>query len=85
MNWLLNNSAGKPDGMFTFAAISFFVTTFLVLLSSIKHFSIGSISVEISEINVSLITLYFGGAFTSYVVRRNSKLKAEVQQTSSSS
>jgi len=67
------NSSGKKDYMFTFAAISFFVVSAIVILSIFPEIKIGNFSLKFNDVNVPLITLYFGGCFTSYVIRRNKK------------
>jgi len=73
MNWMLYNSGGKKDGCWTFAVVSFVITTLMVLLSVFKSFSFMGVVIELNEPNIALLTLYFGGAFTSYVVRRHTK------------
>jgi hypothetical protein len=80
MKWMLKNSNGQPDGMFSFATVSFVVVTVVIILSMIKSFTVGSFSMQFEEPNVPLLTLYFGGAFTSYVTRRSLKEKSEKKE-----
>ena len=79
MKWMMKNSRGQRDGMWTFAVISFIVVTLSVVASFFQTISIGHFTLELNEPNVSLLTLYFGGAFTSYVVRRHTKDNAEAE------
>ena len=74
MRWI-KNSSGKEDSMLTFATISFFVVSLIVVLSCVKSFMSKNISFEFTTPDNTLILGYLGATFTSYVVRRNSRDK----------
>lgn len=73
MNWMIKNSAGKPDGVWTLTVVSFIVTTLSVILAMFKTIHIGSLAIEIAEPNTAFLTFYMGLAGTGYIIRRNKK------------
>lgn len=75
--YLMRNSKGEHDGTWSFAVISFIIVTIIVICSMFNHIAIWGFSITFNEPNIGLITLYFGGAFTSYILRRNSKDKTD--------
>ncbi len=79
MNWMLRNSAGKPDGMFTFATIGFFVTTFCIVCSVIKSVTIGGFTIKI-HVDESLLLGYLASTYSAYVLRRKSRDKLDLHQ-----
>ncbi len=75
--FLMRNSKGEHDGTWTCALISFLVVTVIVIVSMFDSLTIGGSTVLFSEPNLPLITLYFGGSFTSYIVRKYQKKDTE--------
>ncbi len=73
MDWMLKNSSNETDGSFTFAAISFLVTTFCVLLSCFDSLTIGSVVLRFKGADNTLLLGYLTAAFSTYVVRRTTK------------
>jgi hypothetical protein len=73
MNWMLKNSAGKRDGMWTLTVVSFIVISFNVILSMFDEVKIGSFHVKPKPVDTALLVTYFGLTGTGYVVRRNKK------------
>jgi purine-cytosine permease-like protein len=80
MSWMLKNSKGKPDAMLTFAAISFLVSSFAVLMGVIKVITVGTVHLEFGNADASLVLGYLGACFTSYVMRRNTKDKLDFEE-----
>jgi len=70
MKWMMKNSAGKPDAMLTFAAISFAVVTLNLLLSSFGSFDFKELAITFNALDASVMSAYLGVAFTAYVSRR---------------
>jgi len=75
MWWMLRNSAGKKDAMFTFAAIAFFVTIFSIVAPMLNGFHVPwtDYVVGVEKPDVTLVTAFMAASFTSYVIRRNKK------------
>ena len=73
MSWMLKNSAGKLDGMFTLSVISFAVVSVCVFVSMFDQITLGSNVFHFKSPDVSLLTLYLGISHGSYVWRRNTK------------
>ena len=81
MSWMLKNSEGKPDAMFTFASVAFVVATVSVLLSFFNEITILGFNAKINEPNVGLMSIYLGSTLLAYVNRRNTKLKVTKEGT----
>ena len=77
MWWMARNSSGQRDGIFTFAVVAFIVMTCAVVFSMFESVSIMEHTFTFSEPDFSLLSVYFAGAFTSYVMRRNAKDRNE--------
>ena len=67
--WIKNTNK-RPDAMLTFAAISFFVVTLNMFLSSFESISIGTVSIMFKSLDSSVMAVYLGATFTAYVSRR---------------
>lgn len=80
MRWMMKNSKGKPDALFTFAFIGFFVTTGCVVASVLKSVTVGNFALAFNVPDVALLSMYFGGTFTAYVMRRNTKDKLDLEE-----
>ena len=74
MKWF-KNSAGRPDAMLTFAAISFCVCAFALLAPVLNGLQIPGTSyiIKLGVPDTTLVLAFLGATFTSYVVRRNKK------------
>lgn len=78
--FFMKNSAGKEDAMFTLSIISFFVVSFIVVMSLFDAVTLFGVTFDFAEPNVPLLTLYLGTCFSSYVFRRTTKDKLEHQE-----
>jgi len=79
MVWMLKNSAGKPDSMFTFAVGGFLITALSILVTLVDSVSIGDASVNIGSPDSTLVMAFLGATLLAYVNRRNKKLDAEIE------
>jgi len=70
-HWAMNNTAGKPDVLFTFATIGFLVTTACIVLSMFSEINIGKDNFHIHTPDSTLLLGYLSATFTAYVVRRS--------------
>ena len=70
MGWI-KNSKGKRDAMLTFATIGFSVVTLNILL----HMFSPICDKNFEMMDESILTIYIGATFSSYVVRRMSDKK----------
>jgi len=75
----LKNSNGKADAMLTFAAASFVVTSFCILLSMVESLSFAGGTITLKSPDQTLVLAYLGACFTSYVMRRNTKDKLDLE------
>ena len=74
MKWMMKNSSGKPDGIWTLAVYSWLITSALLLGSVFQgKIEIGPLSFTITSPDSTLLLGYLGATFTGYVVRRNKK------------
>jgi hypothetical protein len=74
-SWMMKNSNGKPDGMWTFSCVSFAITTLVILMSIVKELKLGDFTLSFDTPDVALLTMYIGTTFGSYVFRRTTKDK----------
>lgn len=81
MSWMLKNSEGKPDAMFTFAVFSWVVTVFCIVAPMLNGTAVPYTSYVFRFVppETSLVVAFLAAGFTSYVVRRNAKLKADLE------
>lgn len=77
---MLKNSKGKPDAMLTFAAVSFLVSSFAVVMGVVKVITVGAVHLEFGSADASLVLGYLAACFTSYVLRRNTKDKLDFEE-----
>lgn len=79
MFWMMRNSDGKKDAMFTTAIVSFIVTAACVMLPMLNGFIIPwtDYAINLEMPDTTLVLGFLGVCFTGYVTRRNAKLKAE--------
>lgn len=83
MTWMLKNSAGQKDGVWTLTVISFLIVSVCVILSMFEQIAFGKVIFVVKTPDVALLTLYLGMTGTGYVWRRGQKLKdGKVQETS---
>jgi hypothetical protein len=75
--FMMRNSAGKKDAMFTVSMVSFAIVSVVVVSSMFDALTIFGTTIDFSEPNVPLLTLYLGTCFSSYVFRRTTKDKLE--------
>lgn len=75
MSWMLKNSSGVKDGMFTLSVVSFVVVSVCVVISMFDQITLGSSVFHIKSPDVALLTLYLSISHGSYVWRRGQKLK----------
>jgi hypothetical protein len=75
--FMMRNSAGNKDAMFTVSIISFVIVSAVVVASMFDSLTIFGTTIDFSEPNVPLLTLYLGTCFSSYVFRRTTKDKLE--------
>lgn len=82
MNFWVKNSSGRKDAMLTFATISFFIVTFLIIMSSISEVNIGDTKITFIPLDANLASIYLGATFTAYVTRKytDKKFEKENQQ-----
>lgn len=75
MSWMLKNSAGKEDGVWTCAVIGLSVVIFCLLAPMFNGFQIPwtKYILNINTPDNTLAMSVLGATFTSYVVRRNKK------------
>ena len=77
MTWMMKNSYGEPDGVFTFSAIAFAIVSMCVLMSVFSSIVIGSLTFNIRIPDEGLLLGYLGSTYTAYVLRRNTKDKLD--------
>jgi hypothetical protein len=75
INWMMNNSKGKPDALLTFAFLSFIVVSFCIVLSCLKSVAFRAFSVELTMPDTSLLLGYLAATFGSYVTKRYHDVK----------
>lgn len=77
MNWMLKNSAGKPDGVFSLVVGSWIIASVLLGLSVLDGtVKLGDLlDLTLKPVDSTLFVAYMGATFGSYVVRRNTKDK----------
>jgi len=74
MNWMIKNSAGKPDGVWTLCVVSWIAVTLLILLSIFQgEAKLGNFSFTIQPVDATLLLGYMAATWGSYVMRRNKK------------
>ena len=71
IDWMMNNSKGKPDAMLTFATGSFVIVSLCILLSCFKSVAFRSLSLELTVPDTSLLLGFLASTFGAYVMRRN--------------
>jgi len=76
MNWMMKNSEGKKDAMFTTAILSFVVAILCIMVPMLNGFTIPwtDYVVSLERPDTALILGFLGVCYTGYVVRRNAKL-----------
>lgn len=74
MNWMMKNSAKKPDAMLTFAFIAFVVTIIKFLLNDVS-ISMLETSFDFGTIDASIIAALLTPTMGSYVLRRGTDKK----------
>ena len=73
--FMLKNSKGQKDSMYSFAVIGLWVTVFSILAPMLKELSIGEFSFTIASPDATIVSAFLGATLISYVTRRNSKDK----------
>lgn len=76
-SWMLKNSGGEPDGVWTLTVLSFIIVSACVTLSMFDQITLGKAVFNIKTPDVALLTLYLGMTGGGYVLRRKQKLDAE--------
>ncbi len=71
--WMMSNSVGKKDGMFTLTVAGFVVTTLMVILSLFDTLALGEFSVKFKDVDSALVLGYLASSLAAYTVRRNKK------------
>lgn len=79
LRWF-KNSKGREDATLTFAAISFYISSIAVILGMLKTINIGTFHLEFNGADPTLVLGYIAACFTSYVMRRNTKDKIDLDE-----
>jgi hypothetical protein len=81
MGWMINNSAGKPDSMLTFAVIGALTTVAAIFLPMVKKIELLTFVFEPSGVapDATIVTAFLGATLLAYVNRRKQKLDAEIK------
>jgi hypothetical protein len=81
LGWL-KNSGGKPDALFSLAVLSWIVTVFCIVAPMFSGFEVPFTQyvMSVTPPDNTLVITFLGTCFTGYVVRRNAKLKVELEE-----
>jgi len=77
MKWMMKNSSGHADGMFSMAVGSWIIASLAVLASLIESVTLQDVVFKLRTVDNVLVLGYISACFSAYVVRRNAKLKKE--------
>lgn len=75
MSWMLNNSSGQPDSMFTFSVVGLVTTVLSIFLSvfSGTELLFGDQKLVLQSPDVTMVSAFLGATVTAYVLRKNKK------------